>query len=109
MNAKKPRPRTDLNADTGKPDIIEEHPLITCTPYVMEGHAHLKINRVTVERVLLAELQHVRGPLALASGETLTEAQRQAVFRYTVAVMADISKLYAELGRLREMVQKGRP
>lgn len=100
------RTHADLDADTGKPDMSEQHPLITCTPSVMEGHAHLKDSKVTVERVLQAELREIKGPIALASGCIISETQRRAVLRFSIAVIEDVSKLYAELDRRTALTSK---
>jgi uncharacterized protein (DUF433 family) len=101
-----PRPRAELDSYTGKPDVTDEHPLITCAPHVLGGHAHLKASKTTVERVLLAELRHVEGPITLSSGLKLTEEERRAVYRYAIAIFQNLSKLYAELGRLQAMLPK---
>lgn len=102
------RRRADLNAYTGKPDIVDEHPLVTCAPHIMSGHAHLKTSKVTVERVLLA-LLHERDPepLVMTTGLKLSDEEVRAAVRYAVDIFENISKLYAELGRLRAMVPKG--
>lgn len=103
----KPRPRAELNAYTGRPDITDEHPLITCAPHLMGGHAHLKSTKTTVERVLLAELRRIEGPLAMTSGLKLSEEERRAAILYAIDIFENLSKLYAELGRLQSMQQKG--
>lgn len=90
----KPRPRAELDADTGKPD---EHPLITCVAHVMGGHAHLKASKTTIEQVLRAELNRVEGPLAMSSGLVLSEEERRASFRFAIDILANLSKLYARL------------
>jgi hypothetical protein len=102
----KPRPRAELNAYTGRKDVTDEHPLIACAPHVMGGHAHLKASKTTVERVLLAELRLISGPLTLSSGLLVTEEERVAVKRYEIAIFENLSKLYAELGRLQAMLPK---
>jgi len=102
----RPVPRAELNAYTGKPDVTDEHPLITCAPHVLGGHAHLKATKTTVERVLQAELRRIEGPLTMTSGLKLSEEDRRAVMRYAIAIFENISKLYAELGRLQAMLPK---
>lgn len=96
-------PRRAPDDYTGKPSMEEEHPLITCAPHVMGGHAHLKANKTTIERVLLAELQQIRGPIQLSSGLVLTEQERRACLLYAVDIFENLSKLYAQLRQLQEI------
>jgi uncharacterized protein (DUF433 family) len=89
----------------GTRDIVDNHPLIVCAPHVLAGHAHIKGTQVTLERVLAA-LQNERkhGPLTLPNGLTITDEQVRACFAYSIDIFDNISKLYAELGRLRGVV-----
>lgn len=105
------RSRADLEADIGKPDAIDEHPLIRCTPTLMGGHAHLKRNDIVVERVLEALLRERRpGPLVVGTrSDTITDDEAKAVVRYAVAIFGNISKLYAELDRLHRIIPKAIP
>jgi len=106
----KSRPRAELDAYTGRPDLSDEHPLVTCAPHLLGGHAHLKANKVTIERVLLALLhERPEGPLAMTDGLKLNDVEVRAAVRYAVAIFDNISKLYAELGRLRAMLPKEEP
>lgn len=102
----RPRPRAELNAYTGRPDITDEHPLITCAPHILGGHAHLKASKTTIEQALHGELRRINGPLTLPSGLKLTEEEREAAYRYAIAIFENLSKLYAELGRLQAMLPK---
>jgi uncharacterized protein (DUF433 family) len=101
------RSHVELAAYTGKPDVADEHPLITCAPHIMEGHAHLKSTKVTVERVLRAVLnERPDSPLVLGTGLKLTDAEVSAAFAYAIDIFNNLSKIYAELGRLREFHTK---
>ncbi len=95
----------ELKQNTGKPDINDKHPLITCAPHLMGGHAHLKSNKVTVEQVLRA-LARERGeaPLVLHSGLKLPGDDVQAVLAYGIDVFEHLSRMFAELDRLRRMI-----
>lgn len=88
-----------IEQNLGKPDIVDEHPLMRCTPTVLGGHAHIKRNEITVERVLLALLrERPSGPLRVGPRTvTVTEEEVQATITYAVAIFNDISRLYAEL------------
>lgn len=100
--------RERLNNDIGTRDVVDNHPLVTCAPHLLAGHAHLKGTRVTLERVLAALLSERRpGPLTLPNGVAVTDEQVRACLRYSIDIFDNISKLYAELGRLRAVV--GRP
>ena len=101
------RRRSDLDKDTGTPNVVDEHPLIRCSPTILGGHAHLKRNEVTVERVLEALLRERRaGPLPIDRTQAITDEEVRAAIRYLIAVFMDLSKLYAELERRRALVLK---
>lgn len=100
------RTRAELDAYTGKGGDTDDHPLITCAPHVLGGHAHLKANKTTVERVLLAELQRVEGPLRMSSGLVLSEEERRACLLYAVAIFENLSKLYAQLQQAQDIAKR---
>jgi hypothetical protein len=100
------RTRAELNAYTGKGGDADDHPLITCTPHILGGHAHLKANKTTVERVFLAEAQRIEGPLRMSSGLVLTEDERRACLMYAVALFEILPKLHAQVAQLQEIVHR---
>jgi uncharacterized protein (DUF433 family) len=96
--------QAELEENTGAPDLVDLHPLITCAPHIMDGHAHLKQKQVTVERILIAlMLERGRRDLRLANGMIISGAEVAATYKYSIDIFDNISKLYAEIGRLREM------
>ena len=87
-----------------KPDIQDEHPRIACAPHLMEGHAHLRSNKVTIQQVLRTMHRAVPdGPLRMSNGMKLSPEDVAAAIDYAVAVFKSISKIYAELGRQAQM------
>jgi hypothetical protein len=102
------RKKADIDADIGKPDDADLHPLIACAPHVLGGHAHLKSSKVRVERVVAAlmrerdELIGPDKPLRLEHGGVIPAHHVRAVSVYVVDIFDNISKLYAELGRRKD-------
>jgi hypothetical protein len=110
--------RERLNANIGKRDLSDKHPLITCAPHIKHGHAHLGTSGVTLERVHLALMKERRGgPLTLEPAHNgteiiVTDEEVKAVYRYTIDVFQTLSRLYAELDRMRRLYEgmsKGTP
>lgn len=89
----------EIEQNVRKVDPVDEHPLMRCAPNILGGHAHIKRNEVTVERVLLALLRERKpGPLRVGPrGVTVTNEEVEATVIYTNAIFNDISRMYAVL------------
>jgi uncharacterized protein (DUF433 family) len=104
------RRKADLDTDIGRRTIPDDHPLITCAPHIMHGHAHLKGKQITIERVLEALMTNrAPGDLRLSPTVVVTDAEVRACLGYAHDIFANISKLYAELGRLRQVLPARNP
>lgn len=103
--------RVDLEDFTGKPDMADAHPLIACAPHIEEGHAHLKHNKVRLERVLSALKRERRKKSlildSLKDGDAvvLTDAEVRAVFDFTIDTLSKLGHLYAEMERQKEFYE----
>lgn len=103
----KPTKREALDANIGRHDEVDDHPLISCAPHILNGHAHLKNRQVRVERVLGGVLRERKpGPLAIGrlkngTALTVTDEEVRASLRYVIDVVDNLSHLYAELDRLK--------
>lgn len=95
------RTHTQIDEDIGKADLNDDHPLITCTPHVLEGRAHITATKMPIERILLGLMQE-RGhsDLILSSGERVSPAHVRAAQSYTIDIILNVSKVFAELAHL---------
>lgn len=97
------RTHTQIDSDIGRAELVDDHPLITCTPQVLEGRAHITATKVPIDHILHGLLQE-RGhsELTLSGGERASATEVRAAVNFAIDTFLNISRVYAELTRLSQ-------